>query len=234
MAAETQPRGSLVSRALASVGRGGPRSHSPPAAEGARSPRFLPSLPRSSPRSTLGTRSRPRSGGAPPRPVWVPAARFSAIAWHSLTRRCHCRLRRSQGAGLCAPGPPDLSSRLRSGSSPHAWAGRTARWAGQPPPPALLWLTCPGRPRRALLGPSGVWTPVPAAWSVQLAAVRRAGNRAASSTRHPGSPQCPRAAKMSSAKPLHKSEALIQKSLRKWPPSYLKGSGATGMLFFRN
>lgn len=44
----------------------------------------------------------------------------------------------------------------------------------------------------------------------------------------------PRAAKMSSAKPLHKSEALIQKSLRKWPPSYLKGSGATGMLFFRN
>lgn len=223
-----------MSRILAAVGRGGPRSHSPPAAQGALSPRFLPSLPRSSPRSTLGTRSWPRSGGAPPRPVRVPAARFPAIAWHSLTRRCHCRHRRSQGAGLCATGPPDLSSRLRSGSSPHAWAGRTARWAGQLPPPALLRLTRPGRPRLALLGPSGVWTPVPVARSVQLAAVRRGGNHARPPPHATQVLRSPRAAKMSSAKPLNKSETLIQKSLRKWPPSYLKGSGVTGMLFLRN
>lgn len=32
----------------------------------------------------------------------------------------------------------------------------------------------------------------------------------------------------------HKSGALIQKGLRKWPPSYLKDSGATGRLFPRN
>lgn len=171
-ATETQPQGPLaLPRALASVGPGWPRSHSPSAAQGARSPRFLPSLPRSSPLPTRGTHRRPRSSGDRPAPSGPGPGASLALTLRRRHRRCCRRL----GVRLSAlPGPPDLSSRLRSGSSPRAWAGRTAWWAGRPPPPPPLLPTGPGRGRRAQRRPSGVRTRVPAAGLVRLAVVRRA------------------------------------------------------------
>lgn len=180
-----------VPGALASVGPGRPRSHSPSAAQGALSPRFLPPLPRSSLLPARGTHRQPRSSDDRPAPSGPgPGASLALTLCRRRRRRPRRRYRCRLGVRLSAlPGPPDLSFPLRSGSSPRAWAGRSALWAGRFPPPPPLRTTGPGRCRRALLRPSGVRTRVPAAGLVRLAAVRRA--RAATRGYHHASPPRP-------------------------------------------
>lgn len=180
-----------VPGALASVGPGPPRSHSPSAAQGALSPRFLPPLPCFSLLPARGTHRRPRSSDDRPAPSGPgPGASLALTLCRRRRRRCRLGVRLS-----ALPGPPDLSFPLRSGSSPRAWAGRAALWAGRPPPPPPLRTTGPGRCRRALLRPSGVRTRVPAAGLVRLAAVRRA--RAATRGYHHAPPQLPQITEVS-------------------------------------
>lgn len=184
-ATETQPQGPLAPRGLSRLWAPAglaPTPLSRPRAPAARAS-FLRSLA-----PARGTHRRPRSSGDRPAPSRPGPGVSLALTLPSPPLPPGSPARR-------APGPPDLFSPLRSGSSPHAWAGRSAWWAGRPPPPPPLWPTGPGRGRRAQLRPSGVRTRVPAAGLVRLAAVRRA--RATARGHHHAPPPRPHTAEFS-------------------------------------